>query len=285
MLLYQGYTAKQLNVEYSPSSCIEDINVFIKQYINQSTTAQAKANSTQTLKSNLAYGAESTQVIDLFLPTTTAQKKLHIYIHGGYWQELSKDESSFAATTFQQHGVHFAVINYTLAPNASLSEIVEECRQAVKWLATNSHLFGYDEQEIYLSGSSAGAHLAAMVALDNTIAIKGICAVSGVYDLTPIQHTYINEPLQLSAAEVASNSPLFMLEQWPEECACIVAYGDNETNEFKRQSQAFYHQLKQLGQTASLKEIKARNHFDVILDLANDHSILFKLVQKQMQLS
>ncbi|WP_448546955.1 alpha/beta hydrolase [Thalassotalea fusca] len=284
MSLYHGFTAEQLATEYSPSSCIDDINEFITRYIDQSAQAKLIATNNHSIRANLSYGNKPAQTIDLFMPTTSTCRKLHVYIHGGYWQELSKDESSFAATNFQQHGVHFAVINYTLAPNASLSDIVTECRAAVAWLRDNADTFGYDKNEIYLSGSSAGAHLAAMCVLDSTLPIKGICAVSGVYDLTPIQLTYINEPLQLTPQETSQNSPLNHVSRWPRGCHCIVAYGDNETGEFKRQSNQFFEQLRQNDHEAVLHEITDRNHFDVILDLADNNSWLFKQAAKQMQL-
>jgi len=284
MSLYQGFTAEQLAIEYSPSSCISDINEFINQYIDQSAQAKLLASNNHSIRANLSYGDKPTQTIDLFMPTTSARRKLHVYIHGGYWQELSKEESSFAATNFQQYGAHFAVINYTLAPNASLTDIVTECRAAIAWLRDNAETFGYDKNEIYLSGSSAGAHLAAMCVLDTTLPIKGICAVSGVYDLTPIPFTYINEPLQLSPQETSENSPLNHISNWPARCHCIIAYGANETSEFKRQSNVFYEQLKLHGLDAITHEIAQRNHFDVILDLADNNSWLFQQAAKQMQL-
>ena len=91
-----------LEREYSPSSCIDDINEFINQYIEQSKTAVSYAKQSDSLLSNLRYGSSETQTLDLFLPTNRSKNKLHVYIHGGYWQELSKNESSFAATTFQE---------------------------------------------------------------------------------------------------------------------------------------------------------------------------------------
>ena len=190
-----------LNREYSPSSCINDINVHIQQYIKLSHTAKNKAIALKKLHSDQYYGDRETQSLDLFLPINTSQHRLMVYIHGGYWQELSKEESCFAATNFQQQGFHFAVLDYTLAPDASISDIVEENRQAIAWLYKNAARFGYDPEQIYVCGSSAGAHLAMMmlqtqwsnyIADCRTNVIKGVCAVSGIYDLQPLLPTYVN---------------------------------------------------------------------------------------------
>ncbi|GHF87620.1 alpha/beta hydrolase [Thalassotalea marina] len=293
--MYRNFDLATLEKEYSPSSCVEDINVYIEQYIEQSKKQKQQAKLTNSLRENLSYGASPEQTLDLFIPNANVQSqhKLMVYIHGGYWQELSKEESCFAAGNFQQHGIHFAVINYTLAPKATLSEIVAENRRALAWLFHHAHEFGYQADEIYLAGSSAGAHLVTLMALTDwhqhfgieSQFIKGICAVSGIYDLTPIQQTYINEPLQLSQQDVSVFSPLLTKEFLTKftQCKTIIALGENETQEFKRQSLEFYQMVCTQQKNCEFKQIASRNHFDVILDLADSKSWLFQQVLKQMQ--
>jgi precorrin-4/cobalt-precorrin-4 C11-methyltransferase len=53
-----------------------------------------------------------------------------VYFHGGYWQRMDKREMSFIARPFVEAGHHFVNVNYTLAPQAKLDEIVAECRAA-----------------------------------------------------------------------------------------------------------------------------------------------------------
>lgn len=293
--VYQQFDLPALEREYSPSSCIDDIMVFIQQYIDLSQQALNFAQNSHSVITNLPYGESTDEVLDLFLPVDTSnfKSKLHVYIHGGYWQELTKNESSFAATNFQKNGYHFAVINYSLAPKASLSEIVDQCRQAIVFLYQQADKYGYDKNEIYLSGSSAGGHLAMMMALTDwskylaigSNIIKGICAVSGIYDLTPIALTYINEPLKLSPLEIKENSPLllnFSCESLAN-CQIILAYGDNETIEFKRQTTALKDYLTNQNSSVLCAEITDRNHFNVILDLANPNAWLSQQVFEQME--
>jgi arylformamidase len=185
---------------------------------------------------------------------------------------LSKEDSLFAAPMFQQHGSSFAALNYSLAPNATLTQIVRQNRLAVSWLFEHADDWGIDCDRIYLSGSSAGAHLAIMMLLTDwsqyglpNDVIKGVCAVSGIYDLEPIRLSYVNEPLEMSPKEAATNSP--MGKELRNHCPIILAYGDNETNEFKRQTDEYRDFLLQSGEAVSFREIKDRNHFDVIMDL------------------
>lgn len=290
--MYRDFDLATLEREYSPSSCIDDINVYIEQYIQQSAAATQLAASQDALRRDLSYGNSADEVLDLYLPTRGNTRKLQVYIHGGYWQELTKTESSFAASNFQQQGCYFAVLNYSLAPTASLTEIVEQNRRALAWLVTSAEKYGFDANEIYLSGSSAGAHLAMMMLQTDWSAylaghhlaskdpVQGICAVSGIYDLRPIPFTYVNDALQLGQGEAAKNSPLLL--EVGQQCPIIFAFGDNETAEFKRQTKQMQEKLSAYSMPTSLAQIPERNHFDVILDLANPDSWLSVQVFAQM---
>lgn len=299
--VYRNFSLQTLAQEYSPSSCVVDLNIYLQQYAEQSQQVKELARHHGSIKENIRYGTSSDETLDLFLPhhhnsqrkAIAAKKKLQVYLHGGYWQELSKEESCFAANNFQQHGYHVAVINYTLAPLASLTEIVNQVRNAIVWLYHHAEQYGYEKEQIYLSGSSAGAQLAVMTAMTDWQAsfaiaknpIKGVCAVSGIYDLTPLQYTYINEPLALTQDEVTHLSPLLAANKlkYCSDTHFIIAYGEHETDEFKRQSNDFY-QLNLLGcEKVLLANIEDKNHFDVITTLSDKKSTLFNNVLLQME--
>jgi len=285
--VYRNFDQATLERQYSPSSCIDDIKVFITQYIEQSRAASEFAQQQQSLMADLSYGEHTDQLLDLYLPLTINDnnRKLQVYIHGGYWQELTKAESSFAATNFQKQGCHFAVIDYALAPNATLSEIVAQVRQAINWLFKNAERLGYDSDQIYLSGSSAGAHLAMMALQDSTSQgcsrVQGVCAVSGIYDLLPLVDTYVNDAIKMDIAEAQQNSPIGL--PLPMQ-SVIMAYGQHETSEFKRQSAMMAEKIVRNGNEISCQQIADRNHFDVILDLADPRSWLCRQVFAQMSL-
>ena len=175
--------------------------------------------------------------LNLFLPKSASQEELcplMVFIHGGYWQELSKNESQFSAVDFIQNDIAFAAIDYTLCPHADINQIISECRQAINWLQNNYKQFNYDPKKIYISGSSAGAHLTAMCALNinndkDAISekIAGIVLVSGIYDLEPIVSTTINDLVGMDKNSAIEASPLFKdLSNIPN---TIVAWGENET--------------------------------------------------------
>jgi arylformamidase len=238
--------------EYSPSSCIGgDYRSYLRAYVERSAEARC-AHPPEILR----YGSGERQTIDLFLPEAVRRPPVLVFIHGGYWQELSKEDSAFAARQCLAHGIAYAAVDYTLAPKATLSAIVDECRAAVARL---EHL-----GSLVVAGSSAGAHLAAMVASDR---LKGAVLVSGIYELEPLIGTSINQALGLDATEAGRCSPLHRpLAGFP---PSLVCWGDNETDQFKRQSRAFAEALHAAGAPCSVFECPGRNHFDVILDLAD----------------
>ena len=263
--------------EYSPSSCIGgDYAQFVQEYVTRSATAL------QTLagRRSLSYGPAASHTLDLFLPpadalTGSALPPLLVFIHGGYWQELSKNESLFAAEDCIAAGAAFAALDYTLAPHATVAQMVVECRNALRCLQTQAEELGFDARRIVVAGSSAGAHLAAMCCLRGWPGDADLPAglpaaavlVSGVYELPPLVGTAINEALALTPEIAAHVSPIRLdLAGFP---PALVCWGEIETEVFKAQSRGFAHAIGACAATApQVFEISGRNHFDVILALA-----------------
>lgn len=262
---------------YSPSSAIGgDYAPFLRQYAARS----ADVLRMHPARRGLAYGPLASNTLDLFLPPTlprppagTELPPLLVFIHGGYWQELSKDESLFAADGCIAAGAAFAALDYTLAPRATVAQMVLECRAALRWLHAQAAELGFDGRRIVVAGSSAGAHLAAMCCLrgwpGDANLPPGLPAaavlVSGVYELTPLVGTSINGALALTLESAAQLSPLRCgLAGFP---AALVCWGEHETDTFKAQSRAFARAIGAI-KPSHVFEVPARNHFDVILELA-----------------
>ncbi|MDX1403433.1 MAG: alpha/beta hydrolase [Woeseiaceae bacterium] len=288
MPVYSTFDQESLDREYSPSSLIDNRDVYLEQYANLSKAARDRDPRACTL--DLQYGESAEETLDLFMPEKRDGAPLHVFVHGGFWHLLSKNESSFAAPMFQDRGSYFAALNYTLAPNKSLTGIVEETRLALSWLYRNADHWGYDRERIFLSGHSAGAHLAMMMLVTDWQAfglpqelVKGVCAIGGVFDLEPVRLCYVNDIVGMDEDEAKRMSPV--RHEIVNRCPVIFAYGDNETNEFKRQSNDYARQLTDAGLTICCREIPDRNHFDIMLDLSNDQTWLSGEVLSQMGLA
>jgi arylformamidase len=214
---------------------------------------------------------------------------LHVFVHGGYWQELSKDEAAFAAPGFLAAGAGFAAVNYGLAPMRSLSEMVSAVRRAIWWLSANAWQWHLDGSRLYVSGTSAGAHLVAMALLPGWVPdgrhpselISGVTLLSGIYDLEPLVNTYINDALGLTESSAIENSPLRWLpHRLPE---TIASRGGGETRAFVHEHSRL---LSALASRTRVRNVVCaeRNHFDLPFDLSNPSSALGSAVFEQMGL-
>lgn len=254
--------------EYSPSSKAPNFRAILSDYRARSRAAMLRLPPPTLLR----YGPDDAQRIVLFEPTDGATDMLVVYFHGGYWQELSPDDSLFPAVHFIARRVAYAAVGYTLAPRATLRQIVEQAAEAVSALRRFTAASRMAAPRIVIAGSSAGAHLAAMLlTLDwgaratETPPFDGAILLSGIYDLRPLVGTYINEALQLDERDAFALSPQY--RPLRAKVPVTVCWGEHETDEFRRQSRNLVGRLARNGLLCAAGEIPVRNHFDLVLDL------------------
>ena len=135
-LNWKKFSLSERDTEYSPSSVIDgNYQPFIKKYASESEVART------VVKSKIhQYGNKKNQVIEIttFEKSDNELKPLLVFIHGGYWQELSIKESFSPSIEAVKNDIGYAAIEYSLAPNVSVSEIVDECKDAIDWIFTNA---------------------------------------------------------------------------------------------------------------------------------------------------
>jgi arylformamidase len=190
------------------------------------------------------------------------ESPLLVFIHGGYWQALSAEESLYLAPAALAAGWSFAAVEYTIAPEGDVPRMVDECRAALERVATAGPF-----ASVVLAGHSAGAHLAAMVSLtaESPLVIDRVVLLSGVFDLRPLVHTTVNDQLGLTPAEAAALSPMLLpVVGRPE---TLVTWGDNDTDAFKAQGHVYAAKLRAAGLVVVEHERPRRHHFDILDDL------------------
>jgi acetyl esterase/lipase len=182
----------------------------------------------------------------------------------------AKESFAFVATGPLAIGMNVALVGYTLAPAASMDDMVAEIRSALDWLAAELPALGCDPDKLLLSGWSAGAQLAAMT-MDHT-AVRGCLVISGIYDLEPMRHCYVNDKLALDEAAVLRNSP--MRQQSSTDVPLAIVVGGGELPLMLQQSADYAEARSRQGMTASWREIPRADHFSILDEMeASDGQI------------
>lgn len=290
----------ELEREYSPSSRVGGTSApFIDDYVARSTAA------THALADRVEVLADGTRI----MPGRPDAPVL-VFIHGGYWQALSAEHSMYLAPGAHARGWSYVAVDYTIAPDGTVERMVDECRHAVT-AAVGALRRDGRTGPVLLAGHSAGAHLAAMVTLVDApparrlTDIRRIVLLSGVFDLRPIIHTTVNDPLHLTLDRALALSPV--LHPAPADAAdrpgadhpdadhpgadhpgagrdrdtaadVIVAWGDDDTLAFARQSRVYADILRQAGHRVTAVEVAQRHHFDIVDDLVSPTTPLGRLV-------
>lgn len=229
------------------------------------------------------YDPVSGETLD-FYPAAPGSR-LFVWIHGGYWRALSKNDNAFAVRGLHDRGFHVAVVDYTLVPHADLDEIVRQVRSAVAFLAQNRNRFGIGPAPLAVGGSSAGGHLVGMLLAGRWTDRFGIpadtigvgLALSGIHDLEPLRHSYVNDFMQFDAASVDRNSPIRHIPAGSR-ATLLAAAGGDETAEFARQTRAYVDAWRAAGNRAELLDMPGFHHFDIALSLVDRDGTLARAV-------
>lgn len=246
-----------LDAAYNNGAAVKNSAKIVADWQARSDKVRAKYPDGLDLK----YGPAPRNRIDFF--EAKKDSPLLVFIHGGYWQMRAKELFAFVVPGPLAHGISVALVGYTLAPEKRMDAIVGEIRAAISFLDS-------DANRMIVSGWSAGGHLAAM-AMQLPCVNAGL-AISGLYDLEPIRHCYVNDKLRLDAFEAQRNSPI-SLPAFSE--PITLAYGKNELPELRRQSEEYAKAVKQ----AKLLALPNHDHFTILEELASPKGVLTREVR------
>ena len=223
---------------------------------------------------DLRYGPRERNRID-FLEARKQAPTL-LFIHGGYWQNRAKEVFTMFAEGPMAHGINVALIGYTLAPDATLDQIVAEIHAGIDYLAEQLPVLGAAAGEIVVSGWSAGGHLTSM-ALSNPNVRAGM-AICGIYDLEPIRHSYLNVKLALDEAASRRNSPMMQAGGAPKPLSLVA--GNAELPLLRRQTADFAGHRARYGLPVTYEEIPGANHFTIMNEMLSPEGRITTLIRQ-----
>lgn len=220
---------------------------------------------------DLRYGPKERNTWDLF-PQPDPDAPCIVFIHGGYWQRNHKDQFSNLIAGPYARGWSAALPGYTLAPDATMTEIVAEIYAALDWLAAHGPAHGINGS-VVLSGWSAGGHLTAQC-LDHPLVKAGL-AISGLFELGPIRDTYLNEKLHLTDTEIETLSPMRLP---PVAKPLALAYGTAELPPLVTDSRDLHERRASVHMPGPLIPVPGTNHFTVVHELRDADGLLTRVL-------
>ena len=266
---------EQIDAQYNASRTVADPAAELKHYVDQSQRARESLRCTL----DIPFGPTLAETLDIF-PAAQTNAPVFIFFHGGYWRALSSKDFSAVALGLVPLGFTTVVVNYALCPAVSIDEITRQARAAVAWVLRHIGKHGGDAERVAIGGHSAGAHLAAMClstrwAEDYGLPadpIKAALLVSGLYDLEPLRHSYLQPQIQLDDGIIRRNSPAFVVQ--PCSTPIWATWGERETQEFARQASVYLAAWRAAGNSGSLSALPGAHHFSAIHGFEDKQSAL-----------
>ena len=276
MEIFGGFADQAaLDQAYNPRLTIPDAEAILGDL-----TAASAAVLERTPPVTQAYGPSPAEYLDIFAAASPGPAPVHMFIHGGFWRAFSARDYAFVVPPLRRAGALTVVVNYGLCPEVDLDEIARQIRAALEWTWRHIADLGGDPERITVSGHSAGAQLTAMLAATDWTArglpaqvVRGAVGLSGIYDLEPLRHSWLQPTLQLTPELVTRNSPVRLPRPAP--VPTLVAVGEQETAAFHAQSRAY---AEALG-AGPVLTVPGRNHITICHDLRDGGPVLEAIVR------
>lgn len=257
-VVYRGMDRATLDAAYNNTAAVADSLEHLDRWARLSEMTRSRDNATLDLR----YGNGPRACLDYFSADDRSAPSF-VFIHGGYWQRNSKNIFAFLADGPLGKRINVATIGYTLAPDASLTEIVNEVRAALDFLSARAGELGFDREAIFTGGWSAGGHLASITS--DHPSVRGVLSISGIFDLEPISLNYLNDALQLKASEIQTLSPVHRLSNTLPPCSLVV--GADELPELQRQSSMYLQARQALDLQTTFNRLAGHNHYSILGEL------------------
>ena len=274
--VWRDFDQAELDRQYNSRGTVPDHMVYVRDYAERTRAAKAGLAWKE-----LRYGDGPTDKLDLYVPGRPGAPVL-VFLHGGDWRALTKEESGFAAPAYVAAGATFVALDFSLVPEATIPGMGAQVRRALAWLSRNVAAHGGDPARIFIAGHSSGANLVSQQLTADWARefgapadlVKGAVFMSGLGDLEPVRLSFRNQWHKLDEAMVAEAS---LLRRRPgTACPMILSAGEHETADYNRQGREVAAWWAAQGNRAQFFELAGRNHFDAVLEWADPKSELFR---------
>ena len=265
----------RIDSEYNPELRVGSRVPFLEWYVRRSALARATLDCVL----GVPFGSTPSETLDVF-PSKTPGSPVLTFIHGGYWRALSSEEFSFVARGFVPRGVTVVVTNYALCPQVSIAEITRQSRAAVSWLRRHVREFNGDPAKLYVAGHSAGGQQVGMLLSTDWSTgpgmarnpVRGGIAISGIFDIRPLQQSWLQPTLRLSDRLATEQSPLLLIPKRAP--PLLTTVGGGESVALLEQSRRYDEAWRAAGLEAAHFPQPGLNHYEAVYGLDDPASPL-----------
>ncbi len=209
--------------------------------------------------------------LDLFVPKDLKNFPVLFFIHGGAWTSGDRKLYGSVGRVFAKNGIGTVVISYRLSPKVQHPAHIQDVARAFAWTHKNIGTYGGRADQIFVTGQSAGGHLAALLATDETYLkahqlsikqIKAVMPISGVYQIRPgfMEKVMGDDPMIAQNASptrhVSGQEPPF-----------LILYADGDFRGCGKMSEELDACLRDKKVDSTCVEIKDRNHISIMFRL------------------
>ncbi len=223
------------------------------------------------------YAAGARQKLDVWAPAKTSREALPvvIFFYGGGWNAGSRGDYGFAGAAFASREFIAVVPDYRLVPEVRFPAFVEDGALAVRWARDNIGSYGGDPNRIVLAGHSAGAYIAAMLALDTRFlervgvdakTVRAAALLSGPYDFYPFTEARGKAAFSSFGRPLDTQPINFVRAGAP---PIFLAHGSNDRVVQLRNSRHLAERLRQAGAPVTLRVYQGAGHVDTATALAH----------------
>jgi acetyl esterase/lipase len=219
---------------------------------------------------DVAYGPDPRQRLDLYVPDAAPQgAPLLVFFYGGRWSAGSKETYPFVGQAFASRGYLVAVPDYRLHPQVRYPAFLEDGAAAVRALAERTGA-GRGGRPLFLAGHSAGAYIAAMLALDERWlgrcpAVDAAVGLAGPYDFLPLEDEDVRQVFGPGPAG-PSTQPVAHVD--PGDPPMLLATGAGDTTVRPRNTLSLAGKLRAAGVRAETRLYERPGHVGLVAALA-----------------
>ncbi len=286
-LVFLDYDKEEIDYAYDQAPWALNAGEVAKRNAQKSAAATARLGPPR----REAYGPKEIEKLDIYF-AGQPNAPVNIFIHGGAWRSGDAKGAAYMAETYVDAGAHFIAADFNNVGeiDGDLMAMADQVRRAVAWVYKNAASFGGDPNQLYLSGTSSGAHLAGVAlttdwrrdfGLPMDILKGGLCC-SGMYELRPVTLSARASYVKFTPDMVEELSSQRHLDRLA--APLVVAHGSLETPEFQRQNREFAAAVKAAGKPVRFLVGQGYNHFEMFETLGNPYGLLGRAMLGLMKL-